>query len=104
MRLIGLAIVLAVGLILAPLVGEAQQQPRKVPRVGVLSPFSSSFGPGPSFEAFRERHSVNWATSRGATLLLSIAGLTGGTIAFPASPPSWSVSRWTSSSQRGAPP
>jgi putative ABC transport system substrate-binding protein len=54
MRLIGLAIVLAVGLILAPLVGEAQQQPRKVPRVGVLSPFSSSFGPGPSFEAFRE--------------------------------------------------
>src|SRR6516162_8356377 len=26
----------------------------KVYRVGVLSPFSSSFGPGPSFEAFRQ--------------------------------------------------
>ena len=42
MRVIGLAVVLAVSLILAPLVGEAQQQPWKVPRVGVLSPFSSS--------------------------------------------------------------
>jgi hypothetical protein len=42
MQVIGLAVVLAVSLILAPLVGEAQQQPCKVPRVGVLSPFSSS--------------------------------------------------------------
>ena len=42
MQVIGLAVVLAVSLILAPLVGEAQQQPWKVPRVGVLSPFSSS--------------------------------------------------------------
>jgi ABC-type uncharacterized transport system substrate-binding protein len=30
------------------------QQAGKVYRVGVLSPFSSSFGPGPSFEAFRQ--------------------------------------------------
>jgi len=29
------------------------QQPQKVYRVGVLSPFSASFGPGLSFEAFR---------------------------------------------------
>ena len=54
MRRIGLAVIFAVSLILAPLVGESQQQPRKVPWVGVLSPFSSSFAPGPSFEAFRE--------------------------------------------------
>src|SRR5262245_2550737 len=53
MRVIGLAVALTVSLILVPLVGKARQQPRKVPRVGVLSPFSSSFGPGPSFEAFR---------------------------------------------------
>ncbi len=36
----------------APLAVRAQQ-PQKVHRVGVLSPFASSFGPGPSFEAFR---------------------------------------------------
>src|SRR5262245_20959251 len=54
MRVIGLAVALTVSLILVPLVGKARQQPRKVPRVCVLSPFSSSFGPGPSFEAFRE--------------------------------------------------
>ncbi len=52
MRLIGLAVVLAVSLALAPLAPGAEQA-GKVSRVGVLSPFSSSFGPGPSFEAFR---------------------------------------------------
>jgi hypothetical protein len=35
MRLIGLAVILSVSLILAPLVAKAQQ-PGKVPRVGVL--------------------------------------------------------------------
>jgi len=35
MRLIGLAVVLAVGLVLAPLAAEAQQ-PGKVSRIGVL--------------------------------------------------------------------
>jgi putative ABC transport system substrate-binding protein len=40
------------GLLAAPLAAEAQQS-GKVYRIGVLSPFSSSFGPGPSFEAFR---------------------------------------------------
>jgi hypothetical protein len=53
MRLIGLAVILTVSLILAPLAGEAQEG-GKVYRIGVLSPFSSSFGPGPSFEAFRQ--------------------------------------------------
>ncbi len=40
-------------LLAAPLAPEAQPA-GKVYRVGVLSPFSSSFGPGPSFEAFRQ--------------------------------------------------
>jgi putative tryptophan/tyrosine transport system substrate-binding protein len=41
MRLIGLAVVLALGFVLAPLATEAQQTGR-VPRVGYLSPFSGS--------------------------------------------------------------
>ena len=53
MRRIGLAIVLAVCLALMPLGAEAQQV-QKVYRIGVLSPLASSFGPGPSFEAFRQ--------------------------------------------------
>lgn len=44
---------LASGLLAAPLAAEAQQA-GKVSRIGVLSPFSASFGPGPSFEAFRQ--------------------------------------------------
>jgi ABC-type uncharacterized transport system substrate-binding protein len=42
MRLIGLAVVLAVGLTLAPLAAGAQQQAGKVPRVGVLLTGSES--------------------------------------------------------------
>ena len=38
MRRIGLAVVLALGLVLAPLAAGAQQTPGKVPRVGDLSP------------------------------------------------------------------
>jgi len=38
-------------LLTASLAAEAQPA-RKAYRIGVLSPFSSSFGPGPSFEAF----------------------------------------------------
>ena len=41
------------GALAVPLAAEAQQVGR-VARVGVLSPFSSSFGAGPSFEAFRQ--------------------------------------------------
>jgi putative tryptophan/tyrosine transport system substrate-binding protein len=40
------------GLLAAPLAAEAQSA-GKIYRIGVLSPFSASFGPGPSFEAFR---------------------------------------------------
>jgi putative tryptophan/tyrosine transport system substrate-binding protein len=45
--------VLGGGLLAAPLAAEAQHA-GKVYRIGVLSPFSPSFGPGPSFEAFRQ--------------------------------------------------
>jgi putative ABC transport system substrate-binding protein len=40
------------GLLAAPIAAEAQSA-GKIYRIGVLSPFSASFGPGPSFEAFR---------------------------------------------------
>ena len=40
-------------LLTAPLVTEAQQAV-KTYRIGVLSPFAPSFGPAPSFEAFRQ--------------------------------------------------
>ncbi len=46
-------VVVALALLVAPIAVRAQQ-PQKAYRVGVLSPFSSSFGPGPSFEAFRQ--------------------------------------------------
>ena len=49
MRLIGLAVILTVGLVLAPLAAEAQQAAR-VPHVGVLRAGSP---PDPSIEAFR---------------------------------------------------
>src|SRR4029077_4562296 len=39
-------------LLAAPADAEAQCA-GKIYRIGVLSPFSASFGPGPSFEAFR---------------------------------------------------
>ena len=52
MRPIGLAVVLIVSLVV-PVTTRAQQV-QKVYRIGVLSPFASSFGPGPSFEAFRQ--------------------------------------------------
>ena len=44
---------LSLGALAAPLSAGAQQA-GKVWQIGVLSPFSSSFGPGPSFEAFRQ--------------------------------------------------
>ena len=52
MRVIGLAVVLAVGLTLAPLDVEAQQA-GKVPRLGILWPYSSSIA-APFAEAFRQ--------------------------------------------------
>jgi putative ABC transport system substrate-binding protein len=49
------AFLVAIGGVLcaAPLAVEAQQ-PGKVRRIGVLSPFSSALGPGPSFATFRQ--------------------------------------------------
>jgi peptide/nickel transport system substrate-binding protein len=51
MRLIGLAVVLALSLTLAPLAGEAQ--PGKVFRVGFLTAFSNS-ADSPLFDSFRQ--------------------------------------------------
>ena len=47
------AFVAGLGAVLAGPLGVGAQQRAKIYRVGVLSPFPSSFGPGPSFEAFR---------------------------------------------------
>jgi putative tryptophan/tyrosine transport system substrate-binding protein len=52
-RALVMVVTLAVAFFGAGLAVRAEQ-PQKVYRVGVLSPFSSSFGPGPSFEAFRQ--------------------------------------------------
>jgi len=52
MRLIGLAVVLAASIILAPLAGEAQQA-AKIARIGFLSPGSAS-DPRMRLEAFRQ--------------------------------------------------
>jgi putative ABC transport system substrate-binding protein len=52
MRLIGLAVVLAVGLAIAPLAADAQQA-GKVPRIGFLSVTSPSDRP-PLLDAFRQ--------------------------------------------------
>jgi putative tryptophan/tyrosine transport system substrate-binding protein len=54
MRLIGLAVILTVSLILAPLAGEAQPAAR-LQTIGILSPFSAPSGPAPSMEAFLQR-------------------------------------------------
>jgi putative ABC transport system substrate-binding protein len=58
---------LAAGLA-AQLAAEAQPA-GKVYRIGVLSPFSSSFVPGPSFEAFRQTlRELNYVEGRNITL------------------------------------
>jgi ABC-type uncharacterized transport system substrate-binding protein len=45
--------IFAGGLLAAPLAGSGQNA-RPSYRIGILSPFPSSFGPGPSFETFRQ--------------------------------------------------
>ena len=56
------------GGVLMPAAAEAQQA-GKVYRIGVLSPFSSSFVPGPSFEAFRQTlRELNYVEGRNITL------------------------------------
>ncbi len=57
-----------VAMLAAPLAVEAQPA-AKVYRIGVLSPFSSSFGPGPSFEAFRQTlRELGYVEGRNITL------------------------------------
>jgi putative tryptophan/tyrosine transport system substrate-binding protein len=52
-RLIGLLVILAINFLVAPLAAEAQS-PAKVPRIGRLSLGSSSSGPTPLRDAFRQ--------------------------------------------------
>ena len=61
MRRIGLAVVLTLSLILAPLATEAQE-PGKIPRIGILRPGSP---PDPLVEAFRQGlHELGYADGR----------------------------------------
>jgi ABC-type uncharacterized transport system substrate-binding protein len=70
MRLIGLAVVLSLSLILAPLAGEAQQA-GKVYRIGVLSSGGSSADDGYSQQAFLERLSdLGWVAGQNLTFEL----------------------------------
>src|SRR4030095_1939420 len=63
MRLIGLAVVLAVSLALAPLAVEAQQE-RKAQRIGLLAPRSASDAL-PFHEAFRQGlRELGWVESQ----------------------------------------
>src|SRR5438093_6834120 len=67
MRLIGLAVVLAVSLVLAPLAAEAQEA-GKVYRVGVLASGSEA-NFEPSVKVFREAlHAAGWIEARNLTL------------------------------------
>ena len=84
MRLIGLAVIFAVSLILAPLAAGAQPA-TKVPRVGILIAGSS---PGQSYlGAFRQgcTSSAMWKVRAS---LLNTDGRSGSTNASPTSPPS----------------
>jgi putative tryptophan/tyrosine transport system substrate-binding protein len=70
MRLIGLAVVLSLSMILAPLAGEAQQA-GKVYRIGVLSSGGSSADDGYSQQAFLERLSdLGWVAGQNLTFEL----------------------------------
>jgi len=67
MRRIGLAVVLPVSLILAPLAAQAQQS-GKVYRVGVLAS-STEANFGPSVKVFREAlHAAGWVEGRNLML------------------------------------
>jgi putative tryptophan/tyrosine transport system substrate-binding protein len=67
MRLIGLAVILAVGLVLAPLAAEAQQ-PGKVYRVGILSGGSPEKN-APQIETFlKALHDMGWIDGQNAII------------------------------------
>ena len=66
MRLIGLVVVLAVGLVLSPLAGEAQQA-RKPVRIGVLTAQSRETSTA-SWESFRQGlRDLGWEEREGRT-------------------------------------
>jgi hypothetical protein len=85
MRLIGLAVILTLSVILAPLAAEGQQAV-KIPRIGYLSPTSA-----PAFEnAFRQRlRELGYV--EGGTSLLSTDGRRESTIGSQSLRPSWSA-------------
>ncbi len=63
------AFVAGLGAVLAAPFAVTAQQTQNVYRIGVLSPFSSSFGPGPSFEAFRRTlHELGYVEGRDVAL------------------------------------
>src|SRR5262249_25530350 len=63
------AFVTGLGAVLAVSHGAEGQQRPKIYRVGVLSPFSSQFGPGPSFEAFlRTLHELGYVEGHDVAL------------------------------------
>jgi len=67
MRLVGLAVILTLGLILAPLAVEAQEA-GKVYRIGVLAS-STEANFEPSVKVFREAlHAAGWIEGRNLTL------------------------------------
>ena len=87
MRLIGLAVVLIINLLVAPLAADAQQP--KVYRIGVLS--TGNPAPRPSIRLL-SKDCTSWATSRARTSPSSTGTPRDGSIGFLASRPSWSVS------------
>ena len=67
MRLIGLAVVLALGLVIAPLAVAAQQtrQVTKVPRVGIIGSNTLTMGRPALLEGFREH---GWVDGKNITI------------------------------------
>ena len=93
MRRIGLAVVLAFSLVVAPLAAQAQPQSGKAYRIAFLA------GTGPAFMQHHigcrhcGRACVIWATWKGRTLSSSTDGPRGSMIGSPTWRPNWCVSR-----------
>jgi putative ABC transport system substrate-binding protein len=91
MRLIGLAVVLAVSLFAATLATEAQSA-EKVYQIGWLSPASATTGAS-NFDALRNGlGELGYVEGRNIVFERRWAD---GAAARPPWPPSWSASRWT---------
>jgi hypothetical protein len=92
-RLIGLAVVLAVSLFAAPLAVEAQQT-GKVYRVGVLTNKASDPAEVRLWQAFRSGlRERGWI--EGQNILLEFRATEGNTARLPELGPTWFGSRWT---------